>query len=151
MDSAASTLSIEQIIYQATKDIFVGEKAKVRKIKPVKKSIQGSAGKGSLVRHIITQHGADTVHQTVLKLLSDKVYQSSQIASSRFPGLFEPSVAQNETRVQLEAEAAKTEEAAIQGIVQTQWTNDEGALNWRETTTTLHGRPHLQLGFLKII
>ncbi|KAK7575365.1 hypothetical protein V3481_017327 [Fusarium oxysporum f. sp. vasinfectum] len=94
MDPAVIAELDDQIIYQATKDIFIGQKAKFRKLGPVKKSIGSHLWKGSLIRQLVTQYGADAIHQPVLKLLSDRVFESTSIASERFPDLFEPSTAQ---------------------------------------------------------
>ncbi|CZR35884.1 uncharacterized protein FPRO_03856 [Fusarium proliferatum ET1] len=137
MDPAVNAHLDDQIIYQATKDIFVGQRAKYRKLGPVKKTIESHLRKGSLVRQLVTQHGADAIHQPVLKLLSGRVYESISIASQRFPDLFEPSTAQAAARNFLEAEAAKSEHAALEGIIQTQWADSQGALEWAEVTAAL--------------
>ncbi|SPJ83768.1 uncharacterized protein FTOL_10284 [Fusarium torulosum] len=139
MDAAVIVRLDDQIIYQATKDIFVGQKAKYRKRPPVKKSIGSHLRKGSLIRQLATQYGADAIHQPVLNLLSDRVYESTSIASERFPDLFEPSTAQTATRSLLEAEATRSEQAALEGIVQTQWANSQGTLDWTGITTALYG------------
>ncbi|SCO54675.1 uncharacterized protein FFNC_15620 [Fusarium fujikuroi] len=138
MDPAVTAELDDQIIYQATKDIFIGQKAKFRKLGPVKKSIGSHLQKGSLIRQLVTQHGAGAIHQPVLKLLSDRVYESISIASERFPNLFEPSTAQTAARNILEAEAAKSEQAALEDIIQTQWADSQGALEWAEVTAALH-------------
>ncbi|EMT62955.1 hypothetical protein FOC4_g10013147 [Fusarium odoratissimum] len=83
MDPAVIAELDDQIIYQATKDIFIGQKAKFRKLGP---------------------------------LLSDRVYESTSIASERFPDLFEPSTAQTAARSLLEAEATRSEQAALEDI-----------------------------------
>ncbi|CVL09117.1 uncharacterized protein FMAN_14247 [Fusarium mangiferae] len=138
MEPVVTAALDDQIIYQATKDIFIGQKARFRKLGPVKKSIGSHLQKGSLIRQLVTQHGADAIHQPVLKLLSDRVYESISIASERFPDLFEPSTAQTAARNILEAEAAKSEQAALEDIIQTQWADSQGALEWAEVTAALH-------------
>ncbi|EXL89922.1 hypothetical protein FOIG_16795 [Fusarium odoratissimum NRRL 54006] len=135
MDPAVIAELDDQIIYQATKDIFIGQKAKFRKLGPVKKSIGSHLRKGSLVQQLVTQYGADAIHQPVLKLLSDRVYESTSIASERFPDLFEPSTAQTAARSLLEAEATRSEQAALEGIIQTQWASSQGTLDCTGITT----------------
>ncbi|KAF9766322.1 hypothetical protein IL306_001289 [Fusarium sp. DS 682] len=104
MDLGAITQLEDRVIYQATREIFVGEKAKFREIGPVKQYVDCNRHKGSL---------------SVLRLMLDSVYESTSIASQRFPDLFEPSRTQTAARTQLEAEASKSEEAALEGIIQT--------------------------------
>ncbi|KAF5548517.1 hypothetical protein FNAPI_8239 [Fusarium napiforme] len=78
----------------------------------------------------VNKHGFDAVSQAVLKLLSDKVYESTNIARQRFPDLFEPSASQKavETsekaattsqkaaKAAPEAEVATTEQAVVNGM-----------------------------------
>ncbi|KAF4433436.1 hypothetical protein FACUT_8164 [Fusarium acutatum] len=138
MDLAVIAELDDQIIYQATKDIFIGQKAKFRKLGPVKKSIGSHLWKGSLIRQLVTQYGADAIHQPVLKLLSDRVYESTSIASECFPDLFEPSTAQAAARNIVEAEAAKSEQAALEDIIRTQSADSQVALEWAEVTAALY-------------
>lgn len=145
MNSAVDISSIKREVYQATKDIFIDEKAQFRKPKLVRRTVDNHAGEGSLVRHLMDQHGAESIYQTVLELLSGRVYQSSQIASCHFPELFEPSAAQSESRVQLEAEAARTEQAAIEDIVRTPSIDNQGALDLGDTSLSLRGKANRQV------
>jgi hypothetical protein len=130
----------DQKVYQATRDIFVGQKAKLRNIKPIRKSIDCQLRKGSLIRQLVTEYGADTIHQSALRLLSDRVYESMSVASGRFPDLFEPSAAQTAARNLLEAEATRSEHAALKGIIQTQCTDDQVALDQAEVRIVLHSK-----------
>ncbi|EXM24360.1 hypothetical protein FOTG_08377 [Fusarium oxysporum f. sp. vasinfectum 25433] len=119
MDLVIGTELSERVIYQATKNIFNGQYAKLRDRGVVRASINNHLQRGSLVQQVVTRHGFDAVSREVLKLLSDKVYESTPIARQRFPDLFEPSTAQNTARTQLEAEATRTEQAALKGIEET--------------------------------
>ncbi|KAH7208666.1 hypothetical protein DER44DRAFT_720508 [Fusarium oxysporum] len=119
MDLVIGTQLNERVIYQATKNIFNGQYAKLRDRGAVRASINNNLRKGSLVQQVVTQHGFDVVSREVLKLLSDKVYESTPIARQRFPDLFEPSTAQTTARTQLEAEATRTAQAARKGIEET--------------------------------
>lgn len=146
MDPAVVNQLNDQAIYQATKDIFVGPKAKFRKPGPVRRSIESYSKKNTLVRQYVSQYGAEAIHQTVLKLLSDGVYESTLIAARRFPDLFEPSVAQATARDMLEAEATRSEEAALEDVIQTEWTGGQGMLDdWGEVAMSLHGKSQQQL------
>lgn len=140
MDSVVIAQLDDQAIYQATKDIFVGQKAKFRKLAPVRRSIESYSKKNILVRQYVTRYGAEAILQTVLKLLSDGVYESTLIACRRFPDLFEPSVAQTTARDMLEAEATRSEEAALDDIIQAEWADGQEVLDWGETTVGLHGK-----------
>ncbi|CAI6089406.1 unnamed protein product [Clonostachys chloroleuca] len=146
MDSAVVNQSNDQAIYQATKDLFVGPKAKFRKPGPVRNSIKSYSKKNTLIRQYMTQYGAEAIHQTVLKLLSDGVYESTSIAAHRFPDLFEPSVAQTAARVMQEAEATRSEEVALENINQTEWSGGQGVLDWGEVTTSLHDTENTIIG-----
>jgi hypothetical protein len=142
MDSASVTPLDERVIYQATKHIFVGQYAKLRNRGPVRTSINNNLQTKSPVQQVVTQYGFDAVCQAVLKLLSDKVYESTSIASQRFPDLYEPSTAQTVARTQLEAEADRTEQAALEGVVQSHSDNSQDIRDLEEATTAVHGMLH---------
>ncbi|EXL63473.1 hypothetical protein FOCG_01805 [Fusarium oxysporum f. sp. radicis-lycopersici 26381] len=137
MDTGVST-QFDRVIFQATREIFVGEKSKTRKVKGVKRCISEHPGDRSSVLQLVTQHGAGTVHQSILRLLSDKVYGSNLIASQRFPDLLESSVAQSEARTLLEEQATRTEQPALEGILQTYGDDSQENSEWTEATTVLN-------------
>ncbi|KAM0488455.1 hypothetical protein ACHAP7_001450 [Fusarium lateritium] len=87
----------------------------------------------------MTQYGTGTVHQSILRLLSDKVYESNLIARQRFPDLFEPSVTQSEARTVSEEEETSTEQSALEDIIQTQGDNSQENSELTEATTALNG------------
>ncbi|KAH7460610.1 hypothetical protein FOMA001_g19455 [Fusarium oxysporum f. sp. matthiolae] len=137
MDTSVST-QFDRVVFQATREIFVGEKAKTKKVKGVKRCISDHPGDRRSVLQLLTQHDASTVHQSILRLLSDKVYESKLIASQRFPDLFESSVAQSEARTLLEEQATKTEQPAVEGILQTYGDDSQENSEWTEATTVLN-------------
>ncbi|KAF5243296.1 hypothetical protein FOXYS1_15315, partial [Fusarium oxysporum] len=137
MDTGVST-QFDRVVFQATREIFVGEKSKTRKVKGVKRCISEHPGDRSSVLQLVTQHGAGTVHQSILRLLSDKVYGSNLIASQRFPDLLESSVAQSEARTVLEEQAIRTEQPALEGILQTYGDDSQENSEWTEATTVLN-------------
>lgn len=123
-------------VYQATREIFVDEKAKTRNLKSLKRYIKQHPGDRSWVLQLMTQYGARTIHQSILKLLSGEVYESKLVASQRFPDLFEPSVAQSEARTLLE-EVARTEQPALE---QTHGDDTQGNSELTEATAILDGK-----------
>lgn len=127
-------------VYQATRGIFVDEKAKTRKLKSLKRYIREHPGDRSWVLQLMTQYGAKTIHQSILKLLSDAVYESKLIASQRFPDLFEPSVAQNEARTLLEEEVTRPEQPALEDFHQTHGDDTQGNSELTEATAVLNGK-----------
>ncbi|RKK87040.1 hypothetical protein BFJ63_vAg14726 [Fusarium oxysporum f. sp. narcissi] len=137
MDTGVST-QFDRVVFQATREIFVGEKSKTRKVKGVKRCISEHPGDRSSVLQLVTQHGAGTVHQSILRLLSDKVYESNLIASQRFPDLLESSVAQSEARTLLEEQATRTEQPALENILQTYGDDSQENSEWTEATTVLN-------------
>jgi hypothetical protein len=139
MDTSVST-QFDRVVFQATREIFVGEKAKTKKVKGVKRCISDHPGDRRSVLQLLTQHDASTVHQSILRLLSDKVYESKLIASQRFPDLFESSVAQSEARTLLEEQATRTEQPAVEGILKTYGDDSQENSEWTEATTVLNGK-----------
>lgn len=139
MNLAAMDQLSDQNVYQATKDIFVGQKAKFRKVIPVRKCIEKHSKKDDAVRGFVALHGAEAVCQIVLKLLASGVYESTLIASSQFPDLFNPSTSQSAASDMLEAEAIKNEQTALDGIIQSQLTESQGTLDGEESVVPLHG------------
>ncbi|EWY97480.1 hypothetical protein FOYG_02316 [Fusarium oxysporum NRRL 32931] len=138
MDLVIGTELNERVIYQATKNIFNGQYAKLRDRGVVRASINNHLQRGSLVQQVVTRHGFDAVSREVLKLLSDKVYESTSIARQRFPDLFEPSTAQNTARTQLEEEATRTEQAALKGIEETHSDDNQDIRDLQAATTAVH-------------
>jgi hypothetical protein len=139
MDLVIGTQLNERVIYQATKNIFNGQYARLRDRGAVRASINNNLRKGSLVQQVVTQHGFDVVSREVLKLLSDKVYESTPIARQRFPDLFEASMAQTTARTQLEAEATRTEQAARKGIEETHSDDSQDIHDLQAATTAVNG------------
>jgi hypothetical protein len=68
------------------------------------------------------------------------VYESNLIASQRFPDLLESSVAQSEARTLLEEQATRTEQPALEGILQTYGDDSQENSEWTEATTVLNGK-----------
>jgi hypothetical protein len=127
-------------IFQATREMFVGEKAELRKIKGVKRCIREHPGDRSLVLQLVTQHGAGAVHLSILRLLSDQVYESNMIASQRFPDLFEPSVSLSQAETLLEEEATSTKQSVGEDILQTHGEVSQESSEWTEATTVLNSK-----------
>ncbi|CCT66549.1 uncharacterized protein FFUJ_03586 [Fusarium fujikuroi IMI 58289] len=128
----------ERVIYQATKHVFVGKYAKLRDRGCVRMSINNNLRKGSLVQEVVTQHGFDAVAQTVLKLLSDKVYESDMVVRQRFPDLYEPASVQTAVRKQGEAEATRAEHVAVEVVEQTNLVNGQDMRHTEEDITTVN-------------
>ncbi|KLP04784.1 uncharacterized protein Y057_6537 [Fusarium fujikuroi] len=128
----------ERVIYQATKHVFVGKYAKLRDRGCVRMSINNNLRKGSLVQEVVTQHGFDAVAQTVLKLLSDKVYESDMVVRQRFPDLYEPASVQTAARKQGEAEATRAEHVAVEVVEQTNLVNGQDMRHTEEDITTVN-------------
>ncbi|EXK78110.1 hypothetical protein FOQG_17198 [Fusarium oxysporum f. sp. raphani 54005] len=137
MDPAVTVQLNDQDVYQATKDIFVGQKARFRKVRPVRKSIESCSRRDDTVRQFVALYGAEAICQIVLRLLSGGVYESPLTASRRFPDLFNPSVVQSAARDILEAEAIRSEQTALEGIVQSQLTDSQETFNWTEIMVAL--------------
>ncbi|WZH41748.1 uncharacterized protein QYS62_002704 [Fusarium acuminatum] len=137
MDTGVLT-QFDKDVYQATREIFVDEKAKTRKVKSVKRYIREHPGDRSWLLQLVTQHGAGTIHQSILRLLSEEVYESILIASQRFPDLFEPSVAQSEARPLLEEEVTRIEQPALEDFPQTNGDDSQGNSEWTEATAALN-------------
>ncbi|KAF5651871.1 hypothetical protein F25303_3836 [Fusarium sp. NRRL 25303] len=115
MGSVIGTQLHERLIYQATKHVFVGKYAKIRKRAVVETSINNNLLAGNPVQQVVNDHGYNAVAEIVLKLLSEKVYESAAIASQRFPDLSQPSLVQTAVNTHVEAEATRTEQVALEG------------------------------------
>lgn len=142
MDPVATDQLNDQDVYQATKDIFVGQKAKFRKVGPVQKSIESYSRRDNTLRQFVDLYGVQAICQVVLRLLSGGVYESMLTASRRFPDLFNPSAVQSEARDILEAEAIRNEQTALESIVQSQLADSEGTFDWAGVMVALHGELH---------
>ncbi|QPC62907.1 hypothetical protein HYE67_005138 [Fusarium culmorum] len=125
--------------YQATKHIFVEEKAKTRNLAPLKRWINWHLLTGSPVQRIVTQYGDEAVYHSVMQLLADKVYESTSIAGQRFPDLFESSTAQTTARAQLGEQATKSEQAMLNDITLTYHDDSQDAFDSAETTAAVYG------------
>jgi hypothetical protein len=146
MDAAATSQPNDQDVYQATKDIFVGQKAKFRKVGPVRKSIERYSKRDNTVRQFVALYDAEAIYQVVLRLLSGGVYESTLTASRRFPTLFNPSVIQSAARDVLEAEAIRNEQTVLEGIVQSQSTDSQATFSWAGVRFAPHGELNYPLG-----
>ncbi|KAI1047958.1 hypothetical protein LB505_013622 [Fusarium chuoi] len=98
--------------------------------------------KGSLVQKVVTQHGFDAVAQTVLKLLSDKVYESDMVVRQRFPDLYEPPPVQTAAKKQAETEATRAEHVAVEVVEQTNSVNVQDVRQTEEDITTVNSMSH---------
>jgi hypothetical protein len=115
-DLVIGTQLNEGVIYKATRDIFKHSYAEIRDRGVVNSLITNYSRTGTLMRQVVNKHGFDVVSKTVLKLLSDKVYESTTIARQRFPDLFEPPTSQKAVKAPTEGEATTTEQAAVNGV-----------------------------------
>ncbi|KAM0298195.1 hypothetical protein ACHAPM_008893 [Fusarium culmorum] len=117
MDTGVSTL-FDKTVFQATRNIFVGEKAKTRKLKGIKRYVREHLGDKTSVVQLTTQYGAGAVHGSILKLLSNGVYESTSIAHEWFPDLFEPSVTRTEAMEILEGVATSIGQTILEDVHQ---------------------------------
>ena len=85
MGSVIGTQLDERLIYQATKHVFVGKYAKIRKRGVVEMSINNNLLVGNPVQQVVTDHGYNAVAEIVLKLLSDKVYEIAETSPGSLP------------------------------------------------------------------
>ena len=118
MTSTETTPLSEQAVYEATKDIFIGPKAKFRQIKLVKKCIKKAQRNNEGLKDFLDVHGSEAVCELIQKLLSKGVFESAVYASSYFPWLFEPSSAQNAAIQTVEDQAIEREESVIQEAIE---------------------------------
>ena len=120
---AGLSLPFDMIVYQATSEIFVGERAKARKLAAVKQYITEHVGDKGLLVKLVAQYGAATVHPSILRLLSNGVYESDSKACQCFPDLFEPPATHVEVGTALKDEATTmTEHTALVEMTQAQGT-----------------------------
>ncbi|KAI1027169.1 hypothetical protein LB504_008018 [Fusarium proliferatum] len=124
----------ERVIYQATKDIFNDQNAKMRDRGAVRALINSNSRTGTEMLRVVNKHGFDAVSQTVLKLLSDKVYESTLIARQRFPDLVEASTSQAADETQVKTEVATTGQAALKSVDQVHSEGSKDFRNSHETT-----------------
>ncbi|KAF4446602.1 hypothetical protein F53441_9783 [Fusarium austroafricanum] len=118
----------DETVYQATKDILAGEKAKFRKPEPVRKLISRHWENDKVLNELVTVYSFEPFLKVVVRLLSERVYESTSMASQFFPALFTPSMTQNEMRNQYETEATMNEEIALHGITETKQPNSPGEI-----------------------
>ncbi|KAJ4111477.1 hypothetical protein NW768_011831 [Fusarium equiseti] len=132
------SLPFDMFVYQATSKIFVGAKAKVRKLKFVERYITEHSGDKSLVVKLVAQYGTATVHPSILRLLSNGVYESKSKARQCFPDLFQPPSAQGGVGTVVKEEAATTtEHIALVDIGQTQANESQENSDSTEATMVL--------------
>lgn len=111
-------------VYLATKDMFTKERAKLKKLKSIRKAITNT-GKDSELQKLVDEFGIETICQWVQELLCDGIYEFSGQASNRFPELFEPSFSLSQESALLEAEASRKEEIAVQEAVHNNSSDDQ--------------------------
>ncbi|KAF5714971.1 hypothetical protein FGLOB1_3274 [Fusarium globosum] len=90
---------------------------------------------GSPLQRIVSQYGHEAVYHSVLQLLSDKVYESTSIASQRFPDLFESSTTQTATRAQLGEDINRSDQATLHDIILTHQDDIQDSSNSEIRTT----------------
>lgn len=139
MGSVIGTQLDERLIYQATKHVFVGKYAKIRKRGVVETSINNNLLAGNPVQQVVTDHGYNAVAEIVLKLLAEKVYESAAIASQRFPDLPQPSSVQTAVNTHVEAEATGTEQVALEAVELTNSDNSQETGHTKEDIKPLQG------------
>ncbi|QGI62732.1 uncharacterized protein FFB20_09951 [Fusarium fujikuroi] len=137
MGSVIGTQLDERLIYQATKHVFVGKYAKIRKRTVVETSINNNLLAGNPVQQVVNDHGYNAVAEIVLKLLSEKVYESAAIASQRFPDLSQPSSVQTAVNTHVEAEATGTGQVALEAVELTNSDNSKETGHTKEDTKPL--------------
>ncbi|KAF5580591.1 uncharacterized protein FSUBG_13351 [Fusarium subglutinans] len=128
----------EGVIYEATKDIFTGQHAEMRDRGAVRALINHQSRTGTLMLRVVNKHGFDAVSEAVLKLLSDKVYESKVIACQRFPDLFKPSTPQSAPRTELGGAVTTTEQAMLNGIKEPELDDTQDAREPQEQPTAIN-------------
>jgi hypothetical protein len=104
----------ERLVYLAFKNVFMGQEAKLRTPRKIRKQIQKHFDDGDVrVRALVAEHSMDNVCNTLKTLLQDEIFESSLKAKIRFPEVFEVSPAQSAERAASEAEAARNDADAI--------------------------------------
>ncbi|CAG7565976.1 unnamed protein product [Fusarium equiseti] len=129
------SLPFDMIVYQATSQIFGGQKAKPMKIKALEQRIAEHPGDKSLVIKLVAKYGAGTVHPSILRLLSNGIYESNFKARQCFPDLFKPPAAQGEVVTVLNDEVATTAEHIA--LIQTQGNEGQESSDSTEATIDL--------------
>ena len=132
----------ERLVYLALKNIFNGEKAKLRTLKAIRKQINQHLQDNEIVK-LRKEHNLDHISDTAKNLLESQVFESTFKAKIRFPEVFNVSPAQSADREQSEAAAAKSEADAIKDA-------NEGRLAALEPVDTAEesGSRARQLGML---
>ncbi|KAM0351326.1 hypothetical protein ACHAP4_009466 [Fusarium culmorum] len=139
MDTGVSTL-FDKTVFQATRNIFVGEKAKTRKLKGIKRYVREHLGDKTSVVQLTTQYGAGAVHGSILKLLSNGVYESTSIAHEWFPDLFEPSVTRTEAMEILEGVATSIGQTILEDVHQIHSNDNHECPEEPKAVTILNGK-----------
>ena len=107
MKSSAINKPDERLVYLALRSVFIGEDAKIRTMKTIRKQVQKHQQKED-VKALMNNHNEDHVYSTAKELLEDHVFESTVRAKLRFPEVFSISPAQSADREQSEEEAAKS-------------------------------------------
>lgn len=106
----------ERLVYLALKEVFLGPDAQLRKRKKVHKLIVKHQTKAN-IKILIQEHNIDNVCQVAMVLLEEQVFESTLKAKIRFPEVFEVSPNQTAERAISELEVARSEDAAIQVVI----------------------------------
>lgn len=107
----------ERLVYLALRSVFIGEDAKIRNPKAIKKQIQKHQQRED-VKALMKNHQQDHVYKTAKKLLENHVFESTLNAKLRFPEVFSISLAQSADREQSQEEAARSEENALRNAAE---------------------------------
>ena len=94
MKSSAMNRPDERLVYLALKNIFIGDKAKFRSVKAIRKQIKKDQQEDE-IRALLKQHNLEHICDTAKDLLESQVFESTLIAKMRFPEVFNVSPAQS--------------------------------------------------------
>lgn len=121
----------ERVVYLKLKHVFKGDNAKVRQTKTIQKLLV-KHGREEDVSDLIKEHNLDIICSTARVLLTEQIFESTLKAKIRFPEVFDVSPAQSAEREASEAEAARNEAIAIQGVVHSNEKTVQDAAESRE-------------------
>ena len=121
----------ERLVYLALRSVFIGEDAKIRSVRAIRKQIQKHLQREN-VKALLKNHNQDHVYSAAKELLENHVFESTLSAKLRFPEVFSISPAQSADREQSEEEAARSEVNAFKNAA-------EGRLDDLEPTATKCG------------
>ena len=105
----------EPIVYLALKGVFKGANATIRHPRLIRELISKNKY-DSDVAELIKSYPKDKIYNTAHILLAGQVFESTNIAKTRFPEVFDVSPARRAEREAAEAEGAKAEAQAIRAV-----------------------------------